>query len=130
MKLIICLDDKNGMLFNGRRQSRDSAVVEDVLKSTGNQKLNILPFSQALFSVHTDRVSVVSEIGDDGTYFIENADVLPFVNTVQEIVVYRWNRVYPSDFTCCIDFSQFQIKEQYDFAGSSHEKITKIIYSR
>ena len=31
MKIIVCLDDNNGMLFNNRRQSRDKTVVEDII---------------------------------------------------------------------------------------------------
>ena len=30
MTLYVCLDDKNGMLFNNRRQSRDRVVLEDI----------------------------------------------------------------------------------------------------
>ena len=32
MKLIVCLDDKNGMMFNKRRQSRDRVLIENVLE--------------------------------------------------------------------------------------------------
>ena len=34
MKLIVCLDDGDGMLFNNRRQSRDKAVCEALYKET------------------------------------------------------------------------------------------------
>lgn len=30
MRLIVCLDDKNGMAFNHRRQSRDRIVTEKI----------------------------------------------------------------------------------------------------
>ncbi len=30
MKMIIFLDDRNGMLFNKRRQSRDQAVTDEI----------------------------------------------------------------------------------------------------
>ena len=30
MRVIVFLDDKNGMLFNKRRQSRDQAVLEEI----------------------------------------------------------------------------------------------------
>ena len=32
MIVMICVDDHNGMMFNHRRQSRDSAVQERVLR--------------------------------------------------------------------------------------------------
>ena len=39
MKIFICLDDNNGMMFNGRRQSRDEAVVKDILDFAGEEKV-------------------------------------------------------------------------------------------
>ena len=30
MKVIVCVDDNNGMMFNNRRQSRDEKVIEKV----------------------------------------------------------------------------------------------------
>ena len=49
---------------------------------------------------------------------------------VDEIIVYKWNRVYPADFYCEIDFGAFNIVSELEFQGSSHDKITKIVYSR
>lgn len=130
MKFIVCLDDNNGMLFNNRRQSRDSVVIADVINGLGGEKLNVFPFSQQLFSQYGNSINVVSAIDADGVYFIENIDIKSFSETVDEIVVYRWNRVYPADFVCDVDFSRFIIKSAYEFEGSSHEKITRIIYGR
>lgn len=31
MKLIICIDDKNGIAFNKRRQSRDKRIIDKIL---------------------------------------------------------------------------------------------------
>ena len=39
MNLIICVDNKNGIMFNGRRQSRDRAVCEDILDMSGEHLL-------------------------------------------------------------------------------------------
>ena len=47
MTLYICLDDRDGLQFNKRRQSRDAAVLEDIRSQlTGN--LLIDPFSEKL----------------------------------------------------------------------------------
>lgn len=34
MRLIVCLDDKNGMAFNHRRQSRDCIVIAKIEELT------------------------------------------------------------------------------------------------
>ncbi len=130
MKIILCLDDNNGMLFNNRRQSRDSVVVEDILNSINGEKLNIFSFSSALFSSFRDKINEIETVDRIGTYFIENVDVTPFIGDIEELIVYRWNRVYPADFVCGIDFSSFTIKSQVELVGNSHDKITKVVYGR
>ena len=45
MKIFICLDDNNGMMFNGRRQSRDEAVVKDILDFAGEEKVWVSSYS-------------------------------------------------------------------------------------
>ena len=130
MKIILCLDDNNGMLFNNRRQSRDSVLTDDIFNDLKGERLNILPFSQQLFSSYESNVNIVSNVEADGVYFIENLDITPFLEDIDEIIVYRWNRVYPSDFSCDVDFSQFTVKSEAELQGSSHEKISKIIYGR
>lgn len=49
MIAIVCLDDRKGMLFNRRRQSKDRAVVEKLLEMTKGSRLWIHPFSEKLF---------------------------------------------------------------------------------
>ena len=36
MKLIVCMDDKNGMAFNHRRQSRDRVLAKRIMELTEN----------------------------------------------------------------------------------------------
>ncbi len=130
MKVIVCLDDNNGMLFNNRRQSRDSLLIEHIMSGSGDEKLNILEFSKGLFTQYAGKINVVTEIKCEGVYFIENVDLTEFVDMIDEITVYKWNRAYPADFYCNIDFSGFVVKDVYEFTGNSHEKITKIVYGR
>ena len=41
MKLIVCLDDNKGMMFNKRRQSRDRVLIENILELRKGEKLYI-----------------------------------------------------------------------------------------
>lgn len=41
MIVILCLDDKKGMMFNNRRQSKDKFVIQDILKLVDGKKLFI-----------------------------------------------------------------------------------------
>ncbi len=49
MKLIVCLDDKNGMMFNNRRQSRDKILIENMLELCKDKKLYTSEYSSKLF---------------------------------------------------------------------------------
>ena len=41
MQIIVCVDDRGGMLFNKRRQSRDRVLIADVLSELGDKKIHI-----------------------------------------------------------------------------------------
>ncbi|MBR4286409.1 MAG: hypothetical protein IKT55_01745 [Clostridia bacterium] len=133
MKVIICLDDNGGMLFNNRRQSRDKEVLKDVFNNLEGEKLYISPFSQKLFEEFSDRLiiddALLLKAQKKDTCFIENK-CLKGVLDINEIIVYKWNRIYPSDFKCDVDFSNYTLTETVDFKGFSHEKITKETYKR
>lgn len=133
MKIVLCLDDNNGMLFNNRRQSRDKTVVEDVVSLARQEELFIAPFSQELFKDYADRVKIdgdfLKNAPNDAVCFVEDR-LLSGVENITEITVYRWNRVYPSDFCCDVDFSKFSLVSETEFKGNSHSVITKQIFKR
>ena len=126
MKLIVCLDDNKGMMFNNRRQSRDRVLIENVLELCKNDKLYTNEYSAKLFPENT--VEIVDSVDVKGYYFAEN--IIPDENLVEEIIVYKWNKVYPADVHFNIDLKNWKLTETVDFEGSSHEKITREIYMR
>ena len=132
MKVIVCLDDKNGMLFGNRRQSRDRIVIEDICKMT--DVLSIHTFSEKLFSEVTLQLNVKDDFlkeAKKGEFcFVENQPLIGYEDKIEEIVVYGWNRVYPSDKQFDISLVNWKVVLEEEFAGYSHEKITKRIYRR
>ena len=134
MKIIVCLDDREGMMFNRRRQSRDRVLIEDVLASMDGGRLCMAEYSSSLFSACETPILVredfldVAEEGD--TCFVENRTLSAYVEKIQAITVYRWNRHYPADFYFDLkpESMGFRLVEQREFAGYSHEKITKEVY--
>ncbi len=131
MRVIICLDDNGGMLFNNRRQSRDKEVLKDIVDCLEGGKLYISEFSQKLFSDYADFVIVddgfLTKAGVNDLCFVENKS-LKDASDISEIIVYKWNRIYPADFKCDVDFSKYKLVQSIDFKGFSHEKITKETY--
>ena len=136
MRLIVCLDEKGGMTFNHRRQSRDRVLIEDLLQTVGEGRLWMAPYSELLFAETKKKLSLAEDCllqaGEGEWCFVENQSCLPYLEKIEEVTVYWWNRHYPSDRTFDIDLSkeEFSLAERTEFAGSSHEKITKEVFRR
>lgn len=128
MKLIVCLDDNNGMMFNKRRQSRDRVLIENVLELCKGEKLYTNDYSVSLFPENAVEIFDNIEDIENAYCFAENFTVNE--EYADEIVVYKWNRVYPADVHFNIDLGCWSLTETVDFEGSSHEKITREIYRR
>lgn len=132
MNIIICIDNNDGMLFNNRRQSRDKYILYDIKKDIQNKKLKICNFSQALFQNSNIDFDIdenfISNADINDTCFVENKKLAPFIDTIDSITVYRWNRIYPSDFKLDISLDIFELSYSTEFKGYSHDKITKEVY--
>ena len=134
MKLIVCLSDDSGMMFNHRRQSRDRVLVADMVEHTKDATLWISPYSAPLFVEDCPHLQVTSDptktAGENDYCFVEDTPLPPNLEDVNELLIYRWNRLYPSDVRFSCDMSSFRKKESSQFAGSSHEKIKKEIWKK
>lgn len=133
MKLIVCLDDRCGMAWGGRRQSRDRLVTEDIVRHVGNAPLYVTPYSAPLFEgysldLHTSETPL-SNAPEAAFCFLER--IAPkSCDTIEELIVYRWNRHYPSDVTFDPTAFGFLKVASTEFAGFSHEKITKEVLKK
>ncbi len=135
MIAVVCLDDLNGMMFNSRRQSRDRLLIGDLLSLVGTGILWMAPYSLSLFP---DDPGCRIEACDDflekagaGEFaFVEDRDLTPYNDRTEEIVVYRWNKLYPRDMTFPLDLSMWTSDSAKEFPGYSHEIITREIYKR
>lgn len=126
--LYICLDDRNGLRFNRRRQSRDSAVLEDIRnRLTG--PLGIGACSETL--IREAKIPYVLN-PDSAHFFAEDVPSEKLLEKTETIVIYRWNRLYPSDVKWEPDLAAlgFYLRETSDFPGTSHGKITREVYQR
>jgi len=129
MILYICLDDRNGLKFNKRRQSRDAAVLEDI-RSQFSGKLLIEPFSEKLIQAAEIPYVLPPETAED--YFAEDVPSEDILAQTEKLIIYRWNRHYPADVRWNPDFSAmgFSLQESTEFPGTSHEKITREVYKK
>ena len=130
MTIIVCVDDNMGMMFNDRRQSRDSAVIDKIYEIAQGGSLFASEYSANLFD--EEKVIVCNEMLDratDNDYcFVENISLCKHMDKIKSIVLFKWNRSYPYDVKLDISIDEFTEVLVEDFAGNSHEKITKAVY--
>lgn len=129
MTIYVCLDDRNGMLFNNRRQSRDAAVLADIRGSLPD-RLTIDPFSEKLIrEAGIPYLLAGDTLPEDAHFFAEARAVAPLLTQGTMLVVYRWNRHYPADVRFDADLSGFPLQSTREFPGKSHDTITKEVYA-
>ena len=132
MHIVICLDDRNGMMFNKRRLSSDQTVCQRIVQQAAGV-LWMSSYSAKLFEQYLIRVDddFLNKAAAGDTCFVETPDFTEFNDVIQTITVYRWNRSYPADKKLASDyFSQWQLTETIDFPGNSHENITEEKYTK
>ena len=69
-------------------------------------------------------------IAPDASFFLENRDPEALLPLADRVVIYRWNRHYPSDVRWegnPADYG-FTLAEVMEFPGKSHETITTEVY--
>ena len=135
MRLIACVDDRDGMAFHQRRQSRDRAVRADLLAEVGEACLWVSGATARQFPAEEQSRLCVDESflekAGPGEYcFVEDKDVVPYESRIEEVILCHWNRDYPADMYFKMDLGSWKLAETQEYAGSSHEKITEERYVR
>lgn len=134
MLAVICLDERDGMSFHGRRLSRDRAIIDDLVMSFPSYKIWIHPYSAVLFSDYPEAVIIsedyLQQAKTGELCFVELDPLKLMADSLEGVIVYRWNRHYPADQHFDLTLSAFRLVERYEFSGSSHDRITKEVYMR
>ena len=131
MKIIVCVDDKLGMAFNHRRQCMDSVLRQKLIDLCGVSTLWMNGYSSKQFKDEmVPNIQVeekyLDKAGANDYCFVEDQDILPYADKIQEIILCRWNRTYPADTFLKIpgNAADWQISVLEEFSGKSHKKIT------
>ncbi len=129
MKVIVTLDDKNGMMFNKRRQSRDIVLLKHMLDMVGEHKLFMNSYTAKQFlELPCDNIIVdenfLEVAGEEDFCFVEDQRLVAYREKISHIYIYKWNRLYPSDFKFEVDLTGWKGEVLVEFEGHSHDKIT------
>lgn len=133
MKLIFCLSKDSGMMFFGKRQSKDAALRQWIMDYIGESKLWMSQYSAKQFE-EINGICIDDDYfskAEPGDYcFVE--DKAYSAEEVSEIILCRWNRAYPGDkfFNIDLKANGFIKSNSVDIVGTSHEKITIDVYTK
>ncbi len=129
MKIAVCVDDNNGMIFNKRRQSKDKKVRAYLLEQLGEHKLWMNEYTKKQFEEDDERICVsedfLEQAGEEDLCFVENVSVLPYEEKISSILIIHWNRKYPADLYLDIDYKSdmWTLTYSEEFIGNSHPEI-------
>lgn len=138
LKLIICLDNKNGASFSNKRQSSDQEVIKKIITLLNGEKLYVNRYTQLMLSKYPINCVVcndpLNEAPENAFVMLENnvrsIRDMDNIEVVKTVFAFRWNRVYPSDVKLNIGeaFKNLKIKGVLSFKGHSHDKIDLEVY--
>jgi hypothetical protein len=130
MKLIICVAGNGGIAFHHRRQSRDEKVCKDILE-IAESELYVSAYSSELFA-GSSGVHVCEDVSTLGEQYYFSERQMPDVKEedISEVVLYHWNREYPSDVFFDLDLSKFQLRDTREFPGKSHDRIRREVWTK
>ena len=131
MILVVCIDDRGGMLFNRRRQSQDRLLRQDLLREAEGRPLWMNAYTAGQFDPAPENIRVAEDFparaGEGEFCFFENVNPAPWLEKAEKIILYRWNRHYPADRWFPQPLPGWTVRRTEEFAGASHENITKEI---
>ena len=115
MKLIVCIDEKKGMMFNHRRQSQDRVLRDDIRKECQGSILRMNAYSAGLFEKDADVETTVqifssedflAQASEDDCCFVEDQDVSLWLEQADTVILYEWKRHYPADLYFTAELSE------------------------
>lgn len=134
MILIACIDDRGGMLFNRRRQSRDRLLRQDLLTEAAGRPVWLSPYSLKQFPDPPANLRPAEDFPQKAAAgelcFFEDLDPAPWLEAAEGLILYHWNRRYPADLYFPLPLKGWTLVRQEEFPGSSHERITKEVFTR
>jgi len=135
MTLFVCLDEQGGMSFGGRRQSRDSAVLLDIFATVNTSRLLVSRYSEKLLSQYgevTVSDTPLADAGEDDFVLLEVEGVGKQSAKPDTLIIYRWDGIYPSDLKFDLEPQSvgLSLLTRSYIVGTSHEKITKEVYTK
>lgn len=134
---IVIIDERKGMLWNHRRQSQDRLLRKKIMQVIQGKKLWMNPYTWTQFapeyaaanSIEVDE-DFMEKAGEEEYCLIEDKHLRVYSDSIQALLLFRWDRKYPADFflDLALDDGTWKCIKTEEFSGFSHKKITMEVY--
>ena len=129
MILAVCVENRMGISFMGKRLSKDCLLREKLVSMAGG-RLRMSVYSGKQFGPDVYMApDYLSEAGPEDWVFAENTEYLDYADRIDRIVLFKWNRDYPADVYFSFPGDWNMISSE-NFPGNSHETITMEVYEK
>ena len=95
MTVILCIDERGGMMFGGKRQSRDRILRGRIIEKTKDARLVMNAYTASQFEEEVPNgvtaENVFETAGENDYVFIENIDISPYDALIDSFIIYKWN---------------------------------------
>lgn len=132
-----------GRVMNGGTPQADvsakpvKVALQKIMDMTAGSTLWVNEYSAPLLSefavpqlcVDAD---FLSKAGIGEFCLVENVDVMPYLPFIEKVILFHWNRAYPSDvrFPINLRSGKWTLQSAEDFVGSSHNPITMEVFTK
>lgn len=127
MHLVVCVDERDGLSFAGRRLSSDCILTDYILSLSAHSRVWIAPYSEKLFAGNNICISVdYFNKCQPGEYcFLEKEISHISKDILESVTLCKWNRRYPAtEFFHRELLTGMRLISTEDFPGNSHDRIT------
>lgn len=121
-------------MFNNRRQSRDSRLIDYLISISNGTTIYAETYSIPLFKKANmknvkffERELNKAAILQHEYVLIEDPDLIKN-HQFEEVILCKWNRDYPSDKFFELNMDDYVLLKTENFVGSSHDEIAIEFY--
>lgn len=128
---ILLESDKANVLVSDFEKEEMNDIVFDADKNENEINDDNLKYKNDK-NDKNDKTDIFDKIDEQDVYFIEKVEHLNKINwnKIDELILYRWDKKYPTDCSFYVDNDKFRLNNILEFQGFSHDKITREVYEK
>lgn len=142
MTVIICVDNNGGILFNGKRQSKDRIFRKYLLNivEKKNSRIAMSPYTYSQFKEdeRKELTDVKEEFSFDEDYIFLERAISILWEKVNNLILCCWNRDYPADeyfnlpigVECILQKTEEIVSDSHTLTIETYEVHTKNWYRK